>query len=283
MVADPWSRYTPPFVTGGGEYPAISKADPHKMAGKFSMSRQCLILILVAGWLVAGCAAGPAERDVTRPAEQMYQEARESIETFDWPEAIDRLNALEARYPFGEYARQAQLDLIMSHHQQREWDTAQSVADRFLNDNPGDAATPWVLYMKGLVSFDRTVGFLERSRWRRDRSPMDPSHARQAFENFSLLTRRFPDSEYAGDARQRMIYLRNRLARHEYHIAEYYYRRGAWVASANRAAALVGDFQGAEIIPEALQLLEKAYLALDMEALAMDTRAVYEESFGTTR
>ncbi len=248
------------------------------MPHKFITTLRHLPLLALVLTLVA-CAAAPRD-DISRSPQQMYDHAQEALETANWPEAIDRLNALEARYPFGAYARRAQLELIRSHHQMQQWDAALSTADRFLNENPGHPDSAWVQYMRGVVQFDRTVRFLERSRWRLDRSPMDPEPARGAFQDFTLLLRRYPDSEYVADARQRMVYLYNRLARHELGVIEYYIEREAWLAAANRATDLIARYPEATVLPQTLRLLETSYIELDLPELAEDTRRVYEASFG---
>lgn len=238
-----------------------------------------LPLLLLALSLLA-CAGTPRD-DISRTPQQMHEHAQEALETGNWPEAIDRLNALEARYPFGAYARRAQLELIRSHHQMQQWDAALSTADRFLNENPGHPDSAWVQYMRGVVQYDRTVRFLERSRWQLDRSAMDPEPARGAFQDFTVLLRRYPESEYVADARQRMIYLYNRLARHEQRVIEYYIEREAWLAAANRATDLMARYPEATVLPETLRLLEASYRALELPELAEDTRRIYEASFGT--
>lgn len=247
---------------------------PHKFSN--------LPVLLLALALVACAPAMPREDDISQSPQEMYEHAHEALETANWPQAIERLNALEARYPFGAYARRAQLELIRSHHQMQQWDEGLSTADRFLNENPGHPDSAWVQYMRGLIQFDRTVGFLERTRWRFDRSARDPQHARGAFQDFAVLLRRYPDSEYVADARQRMIYLYNRLARHEHGVIEYYIERGAWLAAANRATDLIGRYPQAPILADTLQLLETSYRQLELSRLAEDTRRVYEASFGNS-
>ncbi len=249
------------------------------MPHKFITRLRHLPLLLIVLSLIA-CAPATPRDDISRSPQQMYEHAQEALETANWPTAIDRLNALEARYPFGAYARRAQLELIRSHHQMQQWDAALSTADRFLNENPGHPDSAWVQYMRGLVQFDRTVRFMERSRWQLDRSAMDAEPGRGAFQDFTLLLRRYPDSEYAADARQRMIYLYNRLARHELGVVEYYIEREAWLAAANRASELIARYPEATVLPQALRLMEASYRELGLSELAEDTRRVYEASFG---
>lgn len=222
--------------------------------------------------LVAGCASWGKEQDKTRDwsAERLYEEAKLNMENGDYETAIDYYQKLESRFPFGRLAQQAQLDIAYAYYKYDEPASAIAATDRFIKLHPRHPNVDYAYYLKGLVHFTQGRSFFDRF-FPRDMSLRDPGAARESFEAFSELVRRFPNSRYAEDASQRMVYLKNMLAQHEIHIANYYMRRGAYVAAANRARYVVENFQRTPVIPEALTVMAKAYTVMGLDELAADS------------
>lgn len=233
---------------------------------------RALSAIFVAVTLVAGCASWGKTEDRTRDwsAERLYDEAKLNMINGDYETAIDFYQKLESRFPFGTLAQQAQLDIAYSYYKFGEPASAIAAADRFIKLHPRHPNVDYAYYLKGLVHFTQGETFLDRF-FPRDMSLRDPGAAAESFDAFSELVRRFPDSKYARDASQRMVYLKNMLAQHEIHIANYYMRRGAYVAAANRARYVVENFQRTPAVPEALAVMAKAYTVMGLDELAADS------------
>ncbi|MCC5860185.1 MAG: outer membrane protein assembly factor BamD [Ectothiorhodospiraceae bacterium] len=253
------------------------------------MPLRILLLSLLAATLVSGCAGSRSGHDFDpndpfaaqrseQTAEEMYQEARRLLDRRDYRGAAERLENLQARYPFGAYFRQAQLDLIYAHYKSWEMSSAIAAADRFMRLHPQDPNVAYALYMRGLANLERGNDFLTRT-FRIDRRTRDPEPARQAFNDLSELVQRFPDSEYVEDAQERMADLRNHLAHYELHVANYYVKRGAYVAAANRAMGILENYQGTPAVQDALGILASAYRELELEDLREDVMRVIRENY----
>ncbi len=225
--------------------------------------------------VLAGCGAFGEKPDITRdwPVQRLYAEAKAAMDEGDYERAIDYYEKLESRFPFGRYAQQAQIDVAYAYWKDGENASAIAAAERFIKLHPRHPNVDYAYFLKGLVNFEQGKSFLDRI-VPRDMSQRDPGAARQAFDDFSELVRRFPDSKYAEDARQRMVYLKNLLAQHEVHVADYYMRRGAYVAAANRARFVVENYQGSPAVPEALAIMAKAYKLMDLDDLSADALRV---------
>jgi outer membrane protein assembly factor BamD len=226
---------------------------------------------------LAGCGIFGKEFDQTEgwSASKLYAEAASEMDSGSYARAIELYEKLEARYPFGRYAMQAQLDMAYAHYRAEEPDEAIAAADRFIKLYPQNPYVDYAYYLKGIVNYNRSVGFLDKY-IPTDPSQRDPGAALDAFADFSELVQRFPESKYAEDARQRMVYLRNNLARHEVNVARYYIKRGAYVAAASRANYVIERFQRTPAVEDALEVLIEAYRALGEEKLAADAQQVLE-------
>lgn len=233
-----------------------------------------LVLALLLS-LLGGCGIFGKEFDETEgwSAEELYNRASRELGAGNYTRAIELYRKIEARYPFGRFAMQAQLDLAYAHYRADQPEEALAAADRFIALYPQNPFVDYAYYLKGVVNYNRSVGFLDRL-IPVDASQRDPGSAMDAFEDFAELVRRFPDSRYAEDARQRMLYLRNNLARHEVNVAQYYMRRGAYIAAANRAQYVVERFQRTAAVEDALEVMIEAYQRLGKEQLAADVRRV---------
>jgi outer membrane protein assembly factor BamD len=229
--------------------------------------------------LVSGC--GNRRDDVIQDygAEGFYDRGRDAMDAGNYIGATEYFTQLEARYPFANVTRQAQLDLIYLYWRSQQPDSAIDAAEEFERENPTHPHVDYCLYMKGLVYFDEAPNILERL-FNVDLSMRPPKETLLAFSTFQELIRRFPDSRYVEDANQRMVFLRNRLAAYENHVARYYIERGAYVAAVSRAKYAIERYPGAPELEESLLLMAIAYSELGMNDLAADARRVLNESFG---
>ena len=238
----------------------------------------CVLLVTVGIVLLAtGCRTHRADEGKSGP-EVIYAKAQKAIRNSSYAEAVKQLEALQSRFPFSEPARQAQLDLIYAYYKNREVEPAVDAADTFIRENPTNPRVDYAYYMKGLVYFERQSNWLER-RFRVDLSQRPPVNAKKSFDAFNQLIEKFPHSEYVSDSHQRMVYLRNRLADFELHVALYYMRRGAYVGALNRAKYCVENYDGAPAVKGSLRVMVDAYRALHMTDLEANAEKVYASNY----
>jgi outer membrane protein assembly factor BamD len=211
-------------------------------------------------------------------AEKFRTEAKIALDAGSYDKAIKIYEALSARYPFGDESAQTQLDVAYAYYKNNDPEAAISAADRFIKINPRSDSVDYAYYLKGLVNYNRDIGFIDRF-LPTDASQRDPGNARQALENFSELIRRFPRSKYVADSQLRMIALNNNLAMYEVHVARFYMKRKAYVAAANRAKTVVEKYQRTPAVPYALEVMKDAYTQLDQPDLAQDVARVYDLNF----
>jgi outer membrane protein assembly factor BamD len=196
----------------------------------------------------------------------------------NYGEAIKQLETLQSRFPFSESAHQAQIDLIYAYYKNREVEPAIDAADTFIRENPTNPRVDYAYYMKGLVYFERQSNFMER--WFNvDLSKRPPLNAKKSFDAFDELLKKYPHSEYVGDARRRMVFLRNRLADFELHVALYYMKRGAYVGALNRAKFCIENYDGAPAVQPAMTVLIDAYRKLKMTDLEANAERVYADNY----
>jgi len=234
--------------------------------------RSVLLAILLPLALM-GCSTTPSGDDTSTTAEQLYRQAKRALNQGDFLTAIDTFETLGARFPFGTYTQQAQLDIAYAYLRQDESDSAIDAADRFIKLYPQSDSIDYALYMKGLAHYSRGGSAFERV-FPRDMARVNQAWLRASFTEFDALVRRFPDSRYSADAIERMRFLRNRMAEHELITARFYYERGAMVAAINRVTYLLEHFDGSDRVPDALALMAAAYGALGQSDLQADTLRV---------
>ena len=212
------------------------------------------------------------------PEDKLYQAAKDALDTGSCGGAIEHYERLQTRYPFGPYAAQAQIELAYCHYKSENSASALAAIDRFLQLHPTHPHTDYAYYLRGLINFDIGRGLTARL-VERDPSQRDPGAALRSFKDFSGLIQKFPQSKYVDDAGLRMRHLRNILAQHEVNVANFYMRRGAFVAAANRARNVVENFQQTPAMPEALVLMAKSYKILEMDDLSADALRVLELNY----
>ncbi len=233
---------------------------------------------ILSAVLLAACSSDDYLEELSLGEEELYQRTQKHIDDKQYERAVEALQAMEARFPFGKYSEQTQLDLIYAYYMQHEFDAAYASAERFIRLHPRHVNVDYAYYMKGLASFAEGRGMFERF-MPTDMTMRDPGAARESFEDFSQLLSRYPDSIYAADARKRMVYLRNLLARYEVHVANYYFKRGAYLAAANRGRYVVENFQRTPAVPDALAVMVQAYLLLGLDDLADDSLLALRENY----
>jgi outer membrane protein assembly factor BamD len=229
---------------------------------------------------VAACELLPDVKDETAgwSAQRLYQEGHTMLGTGNYNRAIKMFDTLEGRYPYGVYAQQAILEGAYANYRTGETATAIAACDRFIRTYPNHPNVDYAYYLKGVVNFREDQGIFGYI-VEQDLSERDPKMARESFSAFKDLTTRFPDSKYAPDARERMAYLTNALSRYEVHVADYYYRRGAYLAAANRAQASLLNFPQTPANEDALGVMVRSYDRLGMPQLRDDAQRVLKDSF----
>jgi outer membrane protein assembly factor BamD len=236
------------------------------------------VLLFAAGMALLATGCRSHRNDAKSGPETIYARAQKAMKNSSYGEAIKQLEALQSRFPFSEPARQAQLDLIYAYYKNREVDPAIDAADTFIRENPTNPRVDYAYYMKGLVYFERQANFLER--WFNvDLSRRPPLNAKKSFEALDDLGKKYPHSQYVGDARQRMIFLRNRLADFELYVAQYYMKRGAYVGALNRAKFCIENYDGAPAVQGSMKILVQAYRKLGMMDLAQNAERVYADNY----
>ena len=244
------------------------------------MRSSLLAVVFVA--LLVGCASDAQDETVGWSAQKLYSEAKDAMGNKDWPRAIRYLEKLEARYPYGRFAQQAQLEIAYAHWKDGERASAIAAVDRFIKMYPNHANADYAWYLKGLINFNDQQGMLSHLATP-DMSDRDPKSSRESFNAFKEVVTRFPDSKYTADSAARMRYLVNALASHEVHVARYYMKRGAYLAAANRAQYAIQHYAEAPALEEAVFVLVLAYDRLGMDDLRDAADRVMRTNFPDSR
>lgn len=240
-----------------------------------------ILLLIISSLFSSGCSTisswFPEEIDKTKSwsASKLYAEAKANLAEGEYQTAIEFYEKLEARYPHGAYAQQAQLETAYAYYKFEEPESAIAAAERFIKLHPRHANVDYAYYLRGLITFPARKSVFEFI-FPQDESKRDPDSSLESFNYFSELTRKFPNSKYSKDAILRMRYLRNKVAKHELHVARYYMRREAYIAAVDRASYVVEHYQQTPAISDALLLMVDAYTRLDQPRLAQDAQRVYE-------
>lgn len=230
------------------------------------------LFILASFIVLASCSFFKKDKDDSEFGEglvesELYEKALKSLESNQARTAVQYLQALESQFPFGSYAEQAQLELVYAHYRAFDHDAAMAAADRFIRLHPEHPNVDYAYYMRGLITFTRETSFIGQF-LPLDITTRDPGSARESFAHFSELLVRYPNSTYGPDARKRLVYLRNMLARHEINVANYYFKRSAYLAATNRGKFVVENFQGSPAVPDGLAIMAQGYTLLGYQELA---------------
>ncbi|PHM64666.1 outer membrane protein assembly factor BamD [Xenorhabdus stockiae] len=231
-----------------------------------------LVAATTLSLVLSGCSSNKeAVPDI--PPSQIYSNGQEKLQDGNYKAAIKQLESLDNRYPFGPYSQQVQLDLIYAYYKSAEFPLALASIERFMRLNPTHPHIDYVMYMRGLVLQAMDDNLLQDFLGL-DRSDRDPENARAAFRDFSQLVRYYPNSQYVADAYKRLVFLKDRLAKHELAVVQYYTKRGAYVAVVNRTEQMLQNYPDTQSTREALPYMEKAYKALGLETEAHKVAAL---------
>lgn len=235
-------------------------------------------------FLLCACStvSDPISKYNGMSAEAIYQQAQVNLQKRRFSRAVNALEALDAQYPFNKYAEKAQLQAIYAYYKNDDTASTAAAAERFIHLYPQSDSVAYAYYMKGLANFSPSQSFVQRY-FSRDSSHNDNTMQQQAYRDFFTVVYRFPDSPYAADARQRMVFLRNQFAEHELHIARYYLKREAYVAAANRASDIVLHYQQAPQTEEALSIMARSYAKLGLDKRADNARKILLKNFPHSR
>lgn len=238
-----------------------------------------LLTLLVA--LLGACASASKHQAANLPdgkPEKLYERGLKQMDKRNYSLAIETFEKLEAKYPFGKYAQLAQLQTAYAHYKLGEPDAAIVAADQFVKLNPQHERVDFAYYIKATANATRYKGLFDKF-FHKDLGDLDPNPLKQAFSDYKQLIRRFPNSDYVEESRQRMIDLRNALASHDLKIAEFYWRRGAWIAVINRCRDILVEYDGSTVLPHALALMAKAYNKLGLQEDYDETVSVFKTNY----
>lgn len=246
------------------------------MYSRITLLKRSILKLLLLSLFVAALAACSNKEEldlppgVTSNEAELYHTAQRYLRNGNYELAVRSLQLLESRFPFGRYAEQAQLELIYAHYNNYEHEASIEAADRFIRLHPQHPNVDYAFYMKGLAAYTVDQGILDRF-LPSDKTQRDASFARESFSEFAQLLARYPDSPYATDAKARMVQLRNLLARHEINVANYYFKRGAYLAATNRGRYVVENFQQTPAVADGLAVMVQGYHLLGLDQLAQDS------------
>ena len=251
-----------------------------RVSPRFRFVLQFAVIVLVAG--LAGCSlfhrgkrTDPVE---ALPVEQLYQRGVDALQNGNYDMATRVFQRLISRFPFGPYTEQSQLNLGYAQYKDDKPEESYSTVNRFIKTYPTHRHIDYAYYLRGLINFNRSAGFLERYVGQ-DMTKRDQGFIRQSFDDFGALATRYPQSRYADDGRQRMIFLRNVMAQAELNVAFFYYKRNAYVASANRAKAILENYPQTPQSADALAIMVDSYKKLGQDKLADDAERVLKANF----
>lgn len=241
------------------------------------LAKSLAIAALMIG-LTACASMDESEFPENWSAERLYKEGKQALDHEDFRSAIDLLEKLETRFPFGELTQQAMLMTAFAYYKNSDPQSSVATADRFIKLYPTHPDVDYAYYLRGLADFHTRDAFMDNL-FSVDPSKRDPGSVMRSYQYFAELIKRFPNSKYAKDARQRMVFLSNSLARHELHVADYYMRRGAYAAAAQRAKYVLETYPSTPEIADALAMLIRAYHELGIDDLAQDSLRVLEKNY----
>lgn len=247
-----------------------------KKKSNITVARLLSPLLFIAAASLFSCASD--DQLPVSTEEFLYNQAIDSLRTNAFSAAIANFEQLEALFPFGQYAAQAQIELVYTHYRSGDAEAARAAADRFIRLYPDDENVDYAYYMKGLAFYTEESGIMTRF-LPTDPSKRDPGNARESFSDFAQLITRFPNSPYSADGRARMIYLRNLLADYEIHVANFYIERQAFLSALNRAKYVVENYQEAPAVPRAMEIMTEMYLRLGLNDLADSSLSILKENY----
>lgn len=243
-----------------------------------------LVVALCVVLGLSACGLLPEKADETKKwsVTKLYSEARDEMSAGNYDRAISLFEKLESNYPFGSYAQQAQMEIAYAYYKQQDQAQALAAVERFIKLHPNHAQVDYMYYLRGLINFNDSLGFLNFI-YSQDPTERDPKATRESYAAFKQLVDKFPNSIYAADSIDRMKYLITAMAQYEVHVANYYYRRGAYLAALNRAMGAVRDYRDTQALEEAMFIMVKSYDKMGNLELRDDAQRIFVRSFPNSR
>ncbi|KJZ00863.1 MULTISPECIES: outer membrane protein assembly factor BamD [Pseudoalteromonas] len=242
------------------------------------ISKRALAVVFTAS-LLSACSSAPEQQEIERvpnkSAQALYEDARETLDSGLYARAIELLTAIDSRYPFGPFSKQVQMDLVYAHYQTGNTEQALATIDRFIRLNPNHKDLDYMYYMRGLVNIKADKNAFQEY-FGVDRADRDAKRTRVAYKDLSTLVNNYPDSKYAPEAKRRLAWLLNRMARNELKVAQYYYEREAYLAAANRGKYVVEHFSQSSYLEPALEMMVKSYEKLGLPDMAEHAQQTLE-------
>lgn len=235
-----------------------------------------IVLLSFSILLTSACSTGPKKKATEQ---ELYEDARQALRLRNFQQSLVALEALESDFPFGKYAEQAQLDLVYARYSALDLDGSISAADRFIRLHPQSPNVDYAYYMRGIANFHLDTSIASEYFSGIDASSRDPGNMRQAFQDFTTLIKKYPDSRYANDAQKRMISIRNRLAKYELHAARYYIKREAYLAALNRATHVVQSYPKTPSVEIALEMMVELQAELGLKKQAEQSLSVLKLNY----
>lgn len=243
-----------------------------------------LFLSVVCAAFLSGCAAtsdNPAEKYAKVPEKKLFQQAVLDISSRHYNDSIEKFEALDARYPFGEYAEKGQLYIIYSYYQSEQFPEGRLASARFIHMHPESAHSDYAYFMQGLLNYQQNLGVFDKY-FTVDLASRDLSAARHSFVDFTVLVNDYPNSMYRDPALEYMTYWRNLMADQEQQVAQFYFERKAYLAALEHANYVIVHYQGAPAVSAAVSLARQAYAQLGLQDLASRYQRVWDANFSTT-
>lgn len=241
------------------------------------MKKTLLSLLLLSSLTLQGCSTlnGLIEKpDNEKTVEEFYTDATDAFKDEQWSTAIENYEKLKAYFPYGRYAEQTHLELAYSYYKYDEPESTIVELDEFIRLFPKNKQLAYAYYLKALAADSIIRSWLDN--YLTDPATRDVKSAKRAYDYYNELIQRFPDSKYAIAASKRLVILQNQMARHEIKVADFYFKKQAYLASANRSEYILENYPQASVTLQALRMLEQSYRKLGMTETADDVQRVYD-------
>jgi len=266
----------------------MSISNPLHLSLHKKKSIKSLVVLLVVAVFVSGCSSSKKrfknnEELARQQVDQLYSKGKKALDRGNYSFAVQYYQALQASYPYGMHTEQAKLDMIFAFDKLGQIDKAVDMAENFISLYPTHKNVDYAYYMKGVANFEKKASRLDRFISGGNKAIRDPQPYRNSEEAFDELLKRYPQSKYAGDAKQRMVYIHNALAERELAIAQFYYDTNVYVAALNRAKTVVYQYETSPSVEGALALMERSYVEMGMTDLAASTHEVLMSNFPDTQ
>jgi outer membrane protein assembly factor BamD len=240
-------------------------------------------LTVVLALCLAACGSTPQKPGSTaKDPQSAYNEAMELLDAGSYETAITAFEQLQARFPYGRHAQQADLQIAYTYYRMQDTASAIAACDRFIRQYPDNPNVAYAYYLKGLAYTKDEGGWLAFLP-QQPISERDQKAMRDAFDTFRIIVTQYPDSQYAADAHKRMTMLVNGMAQLEINVARYYLNRRAPLAAVNRAQIVLKNYPDTDAVEEALGIMVQGYDTLQLDTLKADAERVLRQNYPQSR